>query len=329
MKKYAFPLMVAISFTLPHFILDDPYKLHVATLMCINLMLATSLQLILTMGLLSLAHTAFMAIGAYSSALIVMQLSQSFWLGLMVGCCISFIVAGMLGALVLRTIGAYFFLVTMAFLLAAVLFFNNFFVDVFGGPAGIVAIPPPTPIPLFGITTISFSSKLAIYNLGLVFMWLSMGILLRIDKTRVGMICKSLEQAENLSESIGIDTFAYKLRIFIIASLIATVAGSFYAHTVSVITPYDFDLHAVVLCVIFVVVGGKDHVWGPFIGTIILTLLAEYLRDFGAYERLTYSVVLILIMIFMPGGLITLFDKIKFAKKAIFAKKENEKNATA
>jgi branched-chain amino acid transport system permease protein len=277
-------------------------------------MLAMSLQLILTMGLLSLAHTAFMAIGAYSSALIVIYFHQSFWLGLLIGGCLSFLIACALGFLILRTTGAYFFLVTMAFLFAAVVFFNNFFVPIFGGPAGIVGIPPPTAIPLFGIGKISFSSKVALYNLGLVFMWLSMGIMIRIHKTRLGMICKSLEQAETLSESIGVDTFKYKLMIFVIASLIATVAGSFYAHTITVITPYDFDIHAVVLCVIFVIVGGKDNVWGPFIGTIILTILGEYMRAFGAYERLSYSIVLILIMLFMPGGLINLSEKISFHK---------------
>ncbi len=294
----------------PLFFINDLFILHLSTLICINIILATSMRLIMTTGLLSLSHSAFMSIGAYCSAFFVKNLGITFWLSLPISGLVGALIACGLGIIVLRTRGAYFFIITFAFAEIVIIFFNNFFIPLFGGPAGIVGVPPPNPISLFGFGQIVFSSKLNLYYLGLMIVFITLWVTRRIDRTRLGMICKGLEQEETLSESIGIDTFKYKLIIFVIGCFFAAIAGSFYAHTIYVVTPHDFDVHISILIVLWVVIGGKDHFWGPIIGAIGLTILAEFLRELGHFELLGYSLALILIMRLMPGGIITLPNKV-------------------
>ncbi|MCB2141079.1 branched-chain amino acid ABC transporter permease [bacterium] len=309
MNKYIYPILILLSIVFPILFINDPYILHLAILSCINIILATSMQLIMTTGLLNLSHAAFMSIGAYCSSFLVKNLGLSFWLSLPISGILGALIAFVLGLIVLRTRGAYFFIITFAFAEIVIIFFNNFFIPLFGGPAGIVGVPPPNPISFFDIGKVLFTSKLNLYYLILAIVFIIMGVIIRINKTRVGMICKGLEQAEVLSESIGVDTFKYSLIIFILGCFFATIAGSLYAHTIYVVTPYDFDVHISILIVLWVVIGGKNHYFGPVIGVVLLTILSELLRELGHFELLGYSVALILIMRLMPGGLITLPEK--------------------
>ncbi len=306
MNRFATASLVFATAIFPLFFTDDPYVLHLGILTCINIILATSLQLILTTGLLNLSHAAFMAMGAYSSGLFVKKLGMSFWLSLPLSMVVGSLFALLLGLVVLRTRGAYFFIITFAFAEILVIFLNNFFIPVFGGPSGIVGVPPPSPISIFGFVELKFVSKLTLLYLGLCLMWIDMWVIIRINNSRIGMICKSLEQSEVLSESIGIDTYKYTLLIFVLGCALASMAGVFYAHTIYVVTPYDFDINTAILLVVYMVVGGKDHYLGPFLGAITLTALTEVLRELGHFDLLGYSLTLILIMLFLPGGLISI-----------------------
>ncbi|MBI4589868.1 MAG: branched-chain amino acid ABC transporter permease [Candidatus Rokubacteria bacterium] len=283
-------------------ITQDSYYLHVGSSIALSIILATSLRLILTTGLLSIAHAGFMGIGAYTSALLVMRAGFSFWLALPLAGLMATLVSIPVGYLTLRIKGPYFFLVTFAFAEALRLIFNNFWVSMLGGPRGIVGVPTPDPLSLWG-WVIAFRSKVALYYLAVVLALLTLAIMYRLDRSRPGRIFGAIRQSDDLAESVGIGVLRYKMLAFSVACFFAGLGGSFFAHSHSVLHADEFGLSAVILMVIHVVVGGAGSVFGPVIGATTLTVLSELLRGLRHYQLLAYGTALIATMLFVPEGL--------------------------
>jgi branched-chain amino acid transport system permease protein len=119
------------------------------------------------------------------------------------------------------------------------------------------------------------------------------------------MVFRGISQSETLAESIGISTMKFKILGCAIGCFFAGMAGSIYAHFVGIITPSDFAIHSVLAPIAYVVVGGMGSVFGPVIGTVFLMILSHFfLRQFGFYELLLYGIIIVLIIRFMPEGLI-------------------------
>jgi branched-chain amino acid transport system permease protein len=282
---------------------QDSYYLHVGSAIALSIVLATSLRLILTTGLLSVAHAGFMGIGAYTSALLVMRAGLSFWLALPLAGVMAALVAIPVGYLTLRIKGPYFFLVTFAFAEALRLFFNNFWVTMLGGPRGIVGVPTPDPVSL-GSWVITFRSKVALYYLAVVLALSTVAVVYRLDRSRPGRVFGAIRQAEDLAESVGISVLRYKMLAFSIACFFAGLGGSFFGHSHSVLHADEFGLGAIILMVIHVVVGGVGSVFGPVLGATALTVLSELLRGLKHYQVLAYGLALIATMLFVPEGLV-------------------------
>jgi len=279
---------------------QDSYYLDVATTIVMNLLLTMSFRFQISTGQLNMAHISFMGIGAYASALLVMRAGLSFWLTLWVGALVAAAVAVPVGAIALRLTGPYYFLITFAFSEVARLIFNNFLVDLFGGPSGLVEIPLPGP--LLGV---AFTGKLALYDLMLVLFLVGAAVLVRLECSRFGLVAGAIRQGEPLSATLGIDVFRYKLTAFVLGSAMAGVAGGFYAHSHRVLHSSDFGLEPMVLLVIFTVIGGVGSVWGPVTGTVLMTVASELMRELHHYETLVFGLVLILTMLFLPDGLVS------------------------
>jgi branched-chain amino acid transport system permease protein len=287
---------------------DDSYYLDVATTVVMNLLLTMALRMQLNMGQVNMAHISFMGIGAYASALLVMRAGLSFWLGLPLGALIAAAFAVPIGTIALRLSGPYYFLVTFAFSEVARLVFNNFFVSYLGGASGLVDIPAPSP--LLGMT---FTTKGSQYLLMLALFLVGAAILVRLEYSRFGLVAGAIRQGELLASTLGVRVFRYKLLAFVIGSALAGVAGSFFAHTHHVLHSSDFGLEPMVLLVAYAVIGGVGSVWGPVIGTVLLTFTSELLRELHAYEVLVYGLVLILTMLFVPDGLVSIPSRIRRA----------------
>jgi branched-chain amino acid transport system permease protein len=287
---------------------DDSYYLDVATTVVMNLLLTMALRMQLNMGQVNMAHISFMGIGAYASALLVMRAGLSFWLGLPLGAVIAAAFAVPIGTIALRLSGPYYFLVTFAFSEVARLVFNNFFVSYLGGASGLVDIPAPSP--LLGMT---FTTKGSQYLLMLALFLVGAAILVRLEYSRFGLVAGAIRQGELLASTLGVRVFRYKLLAFVIGSALAGVAGSFFAHTHHVLHSSDFGLEPMVLLVAYAVIGGVGSVWGPVIGTVLLTFTSELLRELHAYEVLVYGLVLILTMLFVPDGLVSIPSRIRRA----------------
>jgi len=278
----------------------DSYYLDVATTIVMSLLMTMSLRLQISTGQLNMAHISFMGIGAYTSALLAMRAGLSFWLTLWVGALVAAAIAVPIGAIALRLTGPYYFLITFAFSEVARLIFNNFFVGLLGGPSGLVEIPPPGP--LLGV---AFTGKLQLYCLMLALFLLGAAILVRLDYSRFGLVAGAIRQGELLSATLGVDVLRYKLTAFVLGSAMAGIAGGFFAHSHRVLHSSDFGLEPMVQLVIFTVIGGVGSIWGPVIGTMLMTVASELMRELRHYETLVFGLVLILIMLFLPDGLVS------------------------
>ncbi len=298
-------VLFGLLFAIPLFI-DEPYVFHILCLIGINIIFACSLNTILNIGELNLAHAAFMGIGAYASTLMVMRLSSSFWLAIPIAMIAAAIISLPIGFLTLRFKGAYFLLFTFLFAELVRIIFSNFWIGFFGGIPGLTNIPRPL-INIPGLIQMEFNSNKKFYYLILLMVTVTVVALRRMDRSRLGMIFRAISQSETLTESIGISSMKFKILGCAIGCLFAGLSGSLYAHFVRIITPVDFSVHAVLAPIAYVVVGGMGSVFGPVIGTCFLMILSHFfLRQFGLYELLLYGVIIVLIIRFMPEGLISL-----------------------
>lgn len=302
--------LLILLFAIP-LMTQEPYTLHILCLIGINIIFACSINAILNVGELNLAQAAFMGIGAYSSTLLVMRLNLSFWFALPIAMIITAIVSLPIGYLTLRFKGAYFLLFTFLFAELVRVLLSNFWIGLFGGIPGLTNIPRPS-IQISGLLKVDFSSKIHFYYLILILTLFTVFVMRRIDQSRTGIVFKAISQSDALAESIGISSMKFKILGCAMGCFFAGMAGSLYAHFVGIITPPDFAIHAVLAPIAYVVVGGIGSVFGPIIGTVFLMILSHFfLRQFGFYELLIYGVIIVLIIRFMPEGLISLPHRLR------------------
>jgi branched-chain amino acid transport system permease protein len=304
-----FGLLATAGLAVP-LITRDSYHLDVATTALMNLVLTMSLRFVMSTGQLNMAHVSFMGIGAYASALLVTRAGWSFWAALPVAPVLAALASAPVGRVALRVSGPYYFLITFAFLEVLRLVFNNFFVDYLGGPSGLVEIPRPHPLPLTG-GAVAFTGKLGQYWLMYGLFVVSAAVLIRLEFSRLGLVAGAIRQGELLAETLGVNVARYKLGVFVIGSFFAGLAGVFFAHSHQVLHSSDFGLEPMVLLVVFTVIGGAQSVWGPVVGTLVLAVTSEFLRELHHYEILVYGVVLMAVMLLLPDGLVSLPGRLR------------------
>jgi len=304
MKIRNFPLFLSLSviLLLVPYILDN-YYLHLIIIISVYVILTSSFNLVAGYtGQLSLAHAAFFGVGGYASANLVMKMGISFWLALPIAAAVAALLGFLIGYPSLRVKKHYLVMVTLAFAEIMRLIFNNE-VELTGGPDGIPNIPSPNSFSL-GIWTIDFSSKVAYYYLALIITLLTLFALFRIVNSSTGRILVSIRENEILSESMGINVMKYKLFSFTVGSAFAGIAGSLYAHYISCISPDAFSFMVMTNILIMTMIGGAGTILGPVIGSITMTFVSEYLRILPAFRWIIYGSVLIIIVIFMPQGIV-------------------------
>ena len=274
-------------------------------LLFVNLMLAVSLYPIIRMGQLSIGHAAFMAIGAYTSTLLVMKIGLSFWLSLLAGGVMAAIVALLVGSLTLRIKGLFFVVITFG-INEIVRLFIVFGPDILGGSAGIPNVPHPDLIAIPGLLVIDFASRVPWYYLSLILALITIFVIYNIDRSRIGRTYRAIDQNDMLAESIGINLMGYKVTIFTIGCFFAGIAGSLFAHYYSVVTPDEFTIWKSIYLVIYIQVGGLASIAGPIAGTVLLNAVDEIFRFSGTCQPLIYGAILVLVILFLPEGILGL-----------------------
>jgi branched-chain amino acid transport system permease protein len=275
------------------YVINERFAYHIAIMVCFAAIGASSLHLIIRTGHVSLCHSAFVGIGAYVSANVVIKLHLPFVGGLIAGTLASAAVGLVIGPIILRLTGKYFVLIT--FLLGEIL--RMVFVDwiaVTGGANGLSNIPAPSP---------SFAEPKTFYILALGATVFCVAVCGRILSSEIGRFVNAIRESEQLAECVGVPVIRTKITMFVIACGFAGFAGSLLAHYAHYISPPNFGPIESLNLVIMNVIGGMNTLVGPLIGALFLVLVPELLRGYVQLQHVIFGIVLIVVMAFMPGGI--------------------------
>ena len=302
LRNYLSAGAIVILLCLP-LLVESIYYIHILIMTFIFIILLLSLNMVAGYaGQVSVCHCAFYGVGAYTSALLTLQLGISSWLALPVAVIFAGILGFLIGYPALRLRGHYFAIATLCFGLIVTMVFNNW-TGLTRGPMGLPGIAPPDSIPLPFLSEISFSSKINFYYLAFAFVLFSIYVNYRLIHSRIGMAFIAVREEVDLAESVGINTMRLKLLAFTVSAALAGIAGSLYAHYVRFISPESFTFIDSFYLIAGMVIGGKGSLGGPIIGSLILVALPEYLRALEQYQWLIYGVLIIVVLIFMPNGI--------------------------
>jgi branched-chain amino acid transport system permease protein len=271
----------------------------VMNLICLNAVAALSLYFIAILGMVSFAQAGFYGLGSYTVSILLLGTKIPFWIAWITGGVVAVVVAWLIGLVVLKIKGAYFFLVTLAL--------NQFLVWIFhswksltGGYTGLYGVPAPSLI----------DSPGKLYYLSLALLLGLFLYILSVQNSRLGPILRANHENETMIQSYGISPFRIKMTNWITCCFFTGLAGGINAILINSSYPTMFDMGTSLRWLVFLVFGGMVSPIGPIIGSGILTMVSEFLRPVKQLEPLVYGSVLLLIIILLPGGLLNLFKKL-------------------
>lgn len=300
-KNCGILLAVCFALAFPHLGFKN-YYLHIAVLSLIHILLTLGLNLIAGYaGQLSLAQAAFFGIGAYCSALLMLNLQWSFWLAAPAGALLSGLVAVGIGLPTLRLKGPYFVISTLGFGEIVRLVFLNW-ESVTRGPNGLPGIPAPDPIRL-GFATLTFESRTESYYLILFVLFAVLILYYNLVNSRVGRALRAIRNDTIAAQVMGIHIAFYRILAFGGCAMIAGLTGALYAGYIRFISPDTFTIGESVNILIMMVIGGMGTIMGPIIGAAFVTYLLETMRVFADFRLVIYGLLMFLVILYMPQGI--------------------------
>jgi branched-chain amino acid transport system permease protein len=274
----------------------------VMTNVLIYVVLGLGLNLVVGLaGLLNLGYAAFFAVGAYSYALLNHHFGLGFWAALPVGAALGAGFGILLALPVLRLRGDYLAIVTLGFGEIIRLVLENWNAFSFG-PSGIDNIAPPG---LFGLSLTLQQTHTFIYYLMIALTLLTVGVVRRLENSRTGRAWVALREDEIACQAMGIDKTRAKLSAFALGSTWAGMAGVVFAAKQKFINPYSFTIWESIMILCIIVLGGMGSIPGVMIGGLIMVLLPELLKEYSEYRWLLFGAILVLMMVFRPGGIVS------------------------
>ncbi|WP_136622354.1 MULTISPECIES: branched-chain amino acid ABC transporter permease [Mesorhizobium] len=260
-------------------------------------------------GRINIGQGAYALMGGYVSAILVVTYGWSFWLTLPAAGLFCAAASVAIGLPILRLRGVYFAMVTLvltevARLLALALPVTN-------GAKGMVSIPLPGALSAFGLIIIPdfatlHNSRLAFYLLAAALMVACFAVVYRLVHSRIGKLCQSLQQNEELASSIGVNIAYLRVIAYAVSSFFGGVAGAIFAAISQSIYPSSFTVTDSVNFMLNCFLGGLGYVFGPMLGTLVLYFGWDLLFQTGQFQLLIYSTLMIVLMLFLPNGLLSL-----------------------
>jgi branched-chain amino acid transport system permease protein len=312
MKKHLFALLaLAVILFLPPFLKN--YGIYMFTTWLIYVIATMGLNLTVGFaGQKSLGHAAFFGIGAYTVA-IAMKAGISWWVGLPAAMALCFVIGLILGFPALRVQTIYLAFATLGFNTAVWLVMRNE-EWLTGGTFGLNGIPRPE---IFGY---SLKDSLPYYYFVLAIAAIAIGLLWCLLRSPWGKAFQALRDNPIRAESLGIDTRSYTLLSFAIGAVFAGIAGVLFASLVDFIEPAPFAVGASIMMYLMVVVGGAGYFWGPLLGALVGMVVPEWIRDvfptLANWYLPIFGAVVILMMVWLPDGLMSIPDRIKAKRQA-------------
>jgi len=302
-SRFYIPALVGVcAFVLAFPFIFSLYQTNIMVTALIYVITGLGLNIVVGLaGLLDLGYVAFYAVGAYSYALLNYHFGLGFWVVLPIGAGLGLIFGILLGFPVLRLKGDYLAIVTLGFGEIIRLVLENWNEFSFG-PSGIANIPRPG---LFGIQMSLHEATIYLYFLMIFLSLVTIFVVRRLQDSRIGRAWIALREDEIACQAMGIDKTRTKLSAFAMGATWAGMAGVVFAAKTTFINPASFTLWESIIILCVVVLGGMGSVLGVICGALILILLPEYLRVFSEYRLLVFGAVLVVMMVFRPGGIIS------------------------
>ena len=287
----------------------NTYTLSLMIIVAIHVIVTAGLTLLLGFaGQISLAQAAFYALGAYGSMIGSLRFGWNAWVALVAAGAAAAAIAFVIGAPTLRLHGHYLALATLGFgIIVNIVLVQE--VEVTGGPTGVSGIPR------LGLGPMLLASDRAYF----VFVWVVtfavlLGCRVLVRGSSYGRVLRALQASEVATASVGIDVARYKIQVFMLAAVLASLGGSLYAHYLTVLAPSEFGFDVSIEFLVMAVIGGLGSVWGALVGVVAVMLFLEGLRTVapllapGAatseYEVVAFGGLLVLTLLFFPEGLL-------------------------
>jgi branched-chain amino acid transport system permease protein len=295
-KSWSVPLacavLVVILGVLPRLL--SPYTVHIFTLTFIYIVVSVSLRTIATSGQFPLAHGSFMGIGAYLTGMASKWFGWPIWLTIPLAALVTS-GFGMLFGYPFSRLRSLYYAMGSLFLGVGVMQIISAGGKWTGGYSGLTGIRP-----LF------IGSRTPAYYFFLGLAVVSVLALYRFEFSRIGRNLKAIAQSHLVASSVGINEGWYRVLAVGVGSFFVGLAGAAYAHYNLVLSPTSFDLSATLWIVVYVLIGGINSFAGPIIGTAILVLIPEFFRSLKMYSPYISAGILLIVVYFMPGGLVSL-----------------------
>jgi len=292
-------LFIVTLFILPIFV-KDPYMLRILTLTNIFAIFAASWDLLSGFtGQMNFGHALFFGVAAYTSALFNIHTSLPHWVTIPFGALAAVLTGLIIGIPCLRLKGTYLALTTLAFpiILVGIVYAIP---DVTGGELGLIGLDRLARV------------RVNAYYITAIVMLVSCIIMWKITDSNTGIIFHAIREDELAVKNAGINTTRYKLLAFCLSGFFAGVAGGLYAHFMRIAGPSNLDILMSFQVVIWAIFGGIVTIYGPVGGVFVLFPLLEVFRFWPEYRMLMFAVVILLILLFMPEGLLPwIRDKIE------------------
>lgn len=280
---------------------SDPYIIHLIIMTFIWGAVATNWNITLGYGgMFHIAQLTLFAVGGYASAIVCNSFGVSPWFGLLIGGVISMLASLVIGIPSLRVKGIYLILLTYAFHFG-IKELVNIFEKHTGGSMGLIV----ESLSLFGWSDANFY-----YYFSLVLLLISIGLTLFFVKSNIGKALVALRDSEVLAMSSGVSGYKYKLITFVSSAFLTGIVGAFYASYLTVIGPEIFNFALIVNGLGMIVIGGIGTIFGPLIGSFIITFCLEFLTAFQEYSPIFIGVAILLVLLYAPKGIVNYFDKL-------------------
>lgn len=265
-------------------------------------------------GRINIGQGAYALMGGYVSAILVVNYGVSFWFTLPLAGLFCAAASILIGYPILRLRGVYFAMVTLV--LTEVARLLALALPITGGAKGMTSIPLPGALSIFGVTLIPDfagmqNSRLAFYLLAVTMMVLCFAAMYRLVNSRIGKLCQSLQQNEELASSIGVNIAYLRVIAYAISSFFGGAAGAIFAAISQSIYPSSFTVTDSVNFMLNCFFGGLGYVFGPMLGTLVLYFGWDLLFQTGKFQLLIYSTLMIILMLFLPNGLLSLGDLLR------------------
>jgi branched-chain amino acid transport system permease protein len=287
---------------LPPLLVRSAYLIHIANFALFYMIAAVSLDVVAGfLGEISFGHAGFIAIGAYTTAILNMQVLPnawySFWIALLIGGFLSALAGVAVGIPALRISGQYFFVVTMGFG-EIIRFILLNWQSVTNGPFGIAAIPSPS------IGDFTFSGRNDFYYLFLATFILTIIPITFLRRSYKGRAWIAIREDSLAAEAMGIHLTYYKVVAFVVSAFFAGIAGGLMGSYLNYLNPSNFLATESIMILVMVLLGGPGLIYGAIVGAILMTGLGEVLRPFDQYRMLVIGAMMMILMILKPRGLL-------------------------